>query len=259
MIKFIKELISSFKKDKPNITWFTDVPGLQDVMPIIPAKQHMPEWYKQLERKRPDRNPLTTDKVNKGTIRHCPAIPEYLSMGYVVPLWCDVWIYSDEKTWKYKIPTERFKFTNHGNHQYKDLIPEHAKDFAFIFKPNCPWYVKTSPGWSVLQLPVYYDFNQDFHTLPGVIRSDIHNQINQQMVIKRYGEVNLKRGTPIAQYIPIKREFIKDFITYTTPSHKPELYYGVESQRLNVQSKWFGGYNWLKTQKKDEKKCPFHK
>jgi hypothetical protein len=261
MIKFFKELIKSFKKDKPNITWFTDRPGLEKVIPPI---KYIPEWYKQANRKRPDADfknkPIDSkDDVNKGTIRHCPALPEFFSMGYVVPLWCDIWINSDEKTWRYKIPTERFTFSHHGNHQFKSLIPESARDFSFILKPQCPWHVKTSPGWSVLQLPVYYDFNPHFHTLPGVIRSDIHNQINQQMVIHNYGEINLARGTPLAQYIPIKREFLDEVITYTSPSHRPELFYGVEAQRLNIQTRWFGGYNWLKTRKKEEKKCPFHK
>ena len=50
-------------------------------------------------------------------------------------------------------------------------------------------------GWSVWQLPMYYDFNPLFEVLPGIIWSDRHHEINQQMLMKRYGEFTIKRGT----------------------------------------------------------------
>jgi hypothetical protein len=259
MIKFIKEIFNSFKKDKPKITWFTDVAGLDKICPPIPALQHLPEWFKNIDRKRPEVD-LRVEKENRGTIRHCPALPEFFSMGYILPLWTDVILDSDKEKWTYKIPNTEFKFTNHGNQQFKDFIPEHAKDFSFILKPSCPWYIKTPPGWSVLQLPVIYDYNPDFEVLPGIIRSDIHYQINQQMIIKKYGKIELKRGTPLAQYIPIKRDFLEHEIKFSGPTINPELMYDVTAQKLNIRSKWFGGYNWLKTQPtKSKGKCPFHK
>ena len=260
MIKFIKEIFKAFKKDKPKITWFTDVPGLDKVCPPIPASQYVPDWFKNIDRKRVDIKIDNVSNRNRGSIRHCPALPEYFSLGYILPFWTDLIVETDEKNWKYNCPTDIFKFTSHGHHQFKDHLPEQAKDFAFILKPTSPWFIKTPPGWSVIQLPVSYDFNSDFSVLPGIIRSDIHYQINQQIMIKKYGVTNLKRGTPLAHYIPIKRDFLEHEIKFSGPTINPELMYDVTAQRLNVSSKWFGGYNWLKTQPtKSKGKCPFHK
>ena len=53
---------------------------------------------------------------------------------------------------------------------------------------------------------MFYHFNPDFTVLPGTIWTDIHHEINQQMVIHNYGETFIARGTPLAMYIPIRRE-----------------------------------------------------
>ena len=52
---------------------------------------------------------------------------------------------------------------------------------------------------------MYYDFNSLFEVLPGIIWSDRHHEINQQMLMKRYGEFTIKRGTPLAMYVPYER------------------------------------------------------
>ena len=73
-----------------------------------------------------------------------------------------------------------------------------------VAKTDCPWRVKTSKGWGMMQLPMFYNFSEDFECLPGLTYTEWSHQINQQLLIKKKGEFLLKKGTPIAMYKPVK-------------------------------------------------------
>ena len=64
-------------------------------------------------------------------------------------------------------------------------------------------------GYSVYQMPMFYHFNQmkDWYVPYGVIGIDTHHEINQQiMYISDKKELIIKKGTPLATYVPFKRE-----------------------------------------------------
>ena len=173
----IKKLFTFWKqKEKPKIHWWSVIEGLEKVAPIVPAKEYVPDWWKKVER-------MIDNKLdNKGTVRNCPSFPEYITQGFVVPLWCDLHLEVHHDSWKWKSPEKLFTFNNHPGEQFRDWLPKHVQDnTSMVLKPNCPWRVKTPPGWSVWQLPMIYHYNPVFETLPGIIWSDIHHEINQQM------------------------------------------------------------------------------
>ena len=105
-------------------------------------------------------------------------------------------------------------------------------------KPDCPWYVKTPPGVSLLQMPLFYHFNPDFTVLPGTIWTDIHHEINQQMVLHNYGETFITKGTPLAMYIPIRRETFD----YTVRHQTEEDHENFMISALKTASKFHRGY-----------------
>ena len=88
-----------------------------------------------------------------------------------------------------------------------------------------------------------------FEVLPGIIWSDIHHEINQQMHFKQYGEFIIKRGTPLAMYIPYERN------KYTHTIEGPTIENSKWSNEswINVRSKFKGGY---KLHQAEVKKCP---
>jgi hypothetical protein len=51
-----------------------------------------------------------------------------------------------------------------------------------------------------------YEYNEYFDVLPGIIHSDVYHTINQQICLKKEGEFIIKKGTPLAMYVPFKRE-----------------------------------------------------
>jgi hypothetical protein len=91
-----------------------------------------------------------------------------------------------------------------------------------MFKAMGPWRIITPHGWSVLQLPLFYHFNREWSVLPGVIDTDIHNEINQQVLYHGSGRaITIKQGDPFVLYVPFQRSARLEMeISYRTEEQK---------------------------------------
>ena len=239
-------MFSLFKK-KPTIHFYTVADGLDEVMPPVKASKFMPDWWKKIPKN------LKFNEIDyKGTVRNCPALPDLWQEGYVIRLWCDLYINVEEDgNYNWRTPDERFTFEHHDHEQYNKWLPDHAK-VKLVLKPDCPWRIKTDPGYSVMQLPLTYDFNPIFETLPGVVWTDTHHQINQQLIFKKAGRHLIQRGTPLAVYIPFKRTKYNMKITnFNEESKKLENIFNTR-----IRGKFRGAY---RERQREMKKCPFHK
>ena len=82
--------------------------------------------------------------------------------------------------------------------------------------------------------------------MAGTIRTDIHHQINQQLMITKKDhpyEFTIKRGDPLAIYIPYKRQKFDYSHRYAT-KEDAERFSGMD---FRVFSKFSGGYkNYIK-------------
>jgi len=195
-------MFNFFKKDNPKVTFFTEVEGLIESSPIVPLMNHIPQWFKSIK---PDLD------ISSSTIKRCPSFIDFFKKGYVVNMWCDLYM-NVQKTnegikFEWRTPDEQFKFDTHSHEQFLDYTPQHIKEkINFILKPVCPWNVKTEKGYSLYQLPMTYSYNPFFEVLPGIIHSDIYYTINQQFCVMQEGEFIIEKGTPLAAYVPFKRE-----------------------------------------------------
>jgi len=185
------------------ITFISTIDGLQDMEECRPqpAKNFIPDWFKNI----PSSAPMT--------VKICPSFPDYFSQGYVLPMWSDARLhYNEDFGMKFEISNLVPPVTSHANSQFLDYVKPSFQnsDGRFVFKLNSPWQIITEPGWSVLQLPLFYHFNKEFSLLPGVIDTDIHHEINQQILYHSDQEsITIKRGDPLALYIPYKRNKTK--------------------------------------------------
>jgi len=185
---------------KPRIEFISMVEGLESVEECRPrpAKHFIPQWFKDI----PSSAPMT--------VKGCPSFPDYFSMGYVLPMWTDLKLsFSKKDEWSSLTPSENFKIDAHLNSQFIDYVKPNflGVEGEAVFKFICPWRIITPKGWSVLQLPLFYNFNKEFSALPGVIDTDIHHEINQQVLYHgSKEEIDIKRGTPLVLYVPFKRE-----------------------------------------------------
>lgn len=207
-------IFNIFKK-APKVTFWSSMSGLEEVNPPVPAIECIPSWFKKM--------PLDITEQftgHPGTLKRCPGFVDLYKEGYVVKLWCDLYIkINDDKTFDLRSPEQAFKFIVHLDNQFLDHIPD-RNTFSLVLKGVNPWRMKTPKGWSVMQLPLYYDFNKTFTVLPGTIWTDIHHEINPQIAFYGTGEFLIPRGTPLAVYIPYKREKINYIISPLTEKLK---------------------------------------
>jgi len=199
-----------FKKQKePIISFISMVDGLSSIPDAQPrpAKHFVPDWWKNLAVERPTQD---FQKHNAGNVRNCPSFPDYFSQGFILPMWTDTLLkYDNEYSFQWEVAGSQFGWSTHANNQFLNHANPtvEGKQGQFIFKALCPWRVVTKPGYSVLQLPLFYNFNEDFTVLPGIIDTDIHHEINQQVLIFSSNKlITINRGDPFVAYIPFKRE-----------------------------------------------------
>jgi hypothetical protein len=232
------------KSDK--IQFISTVEGLESIEECLPkpAKNFIPQWFKNI--------PSLIEGVT--TVKNCPSFPDYFSQGYILPMWCDVRLKSDENGWSWDTPTALISWDNHGDKQFLDYTGANFNgvDSQFVFKANCPWRIITPPGWSVLQLPLFYHFNKEWSVLPGVIDTDVHTEINQQVLYHGNGrEILIKRGDPFVLYIPFKRSNkIKHEIRYQNKEDKKNII----KNDLNIITAFRPNGNYREMQRKRDKK-----
>ena len=236
----------SFCKPKiPTVTWWPTIKYLDTVCPPVKSNQFIPEWFKKIKKSE-------FDEVSN--VKLCPSFLQYFSAGWVIPLWCDFKLtINSVGNIEAFTPDSRFKFEAHGDHQYKNHLPDHEKDhIACVFKPASPWLVKISKGWSLLQLPMTFEFNKHWEVVPGILPSSIWHQTNPQVVIKKSffkerGSAIILKGTPIAQYIPIPDEYKGEVV-----EESPQLKELDDRASLMIGQKFTKRYQTMT-------KCPYDK
>ncbi len=200
------------KSDK--IQFISTVEGLESIENCLPrpAKYFIPKWFKDIP---------NTDGMS---VKVCPSFPDYFSQGYIIPMWSDVRLNYDGENWGWETPINNTKWDTHSNNQFLEYTDAkfNGIDGQFVFKSVSPWRIVTPPGWSVLQLPLFYHFNQDWSVLPGVIDTDTYHEINQQVLYHgNGGDVIIKCGDPFVLYVPFKRSNKLDHeIFYQTEKYK---------------------------------------
>lgn len=201
------------KQEEPVISFVTLTPGLEtfdDIKPQ-PSSKFIPKWWKDIPN-----NKGSYEKLPN--IKSCPSFPDYFSQGYIIPMWADTLIkyHADLKIWSIKCGSENnYPWEFHPDSQLIDYVTPSflAKEASTVLKAISPWKIITKPGWSVAQVPLYYHFENKFSVMPGIIHTDMHYDINQQVLVYNENpeedlEIFIKRGDPFVQYVPFKREEI---------------------------------------------------
>lgn len=234
------------KEQKPLIQFVSTIQGLADIEECKPkpTNKFIPDWWKKMP------TYIEEGKPHKGfTAKACPALPDYFSQGYVIPMWVDTVLKYDKESntleWRTGRNGNPFKWDYHDPVQFLNHVTPNfiGIEGTMTFKALCPWRIITPPGYSVLQMPLFYNFNQKFSVLPGVISTDIHHELNQQVLYYGNGEeIYIKRGEPFVQYIPFKRT--KYDITIRDANEKDNNLF--QKQATNLLGKFRGSYTNMK-------------
>lgn len=193
-----------FKKSETKIKFYASIEGIEKHKSIIPypAKKYIPSWWTNIPNQHND----------WPTIRRCPAVPDFFSQGYILPMWRNIKIFemNKEKQVVFSIMTnDPFKEINgHSDNQFLSHYSPRVGDREIdtVIKFDSPWNIITPKGWSTLVLPLFYEFNPYFTILPGVVDTDIFHQMNHPALLHSNGKhFELKSGDPLLMYIPFKR------------------------------------------------------
>jgi hypothetical protein len=86
------------KSDK--IQFISTVEGLESIEECLPrpAKHFIPKWFKDI--------PIN----NNMSVRVCPSFPDYFSQGYIIPMWCDTEIKSNNSGWNWNTASNNFSW-----------------------------------------------------------------------------------------------------------------------------------------------------
>lgn len=204
-----------------------------------PAKNFIPKWYKDLS-PRGDKDYPRANLINLArTVKTCPSYMDIFNEGWVLVSPCDIWItVKDDGYWEWKTSSSAFELKEHGDFQMIDHLPN--KPIKKILKFNNPWHAITPKGYSIRQIPLLYHYeNTDFFIPYGVIKTDKHHELNQQICfISDKEEILIKRGQPMNYIIPYKREKIKMVVEDYNLHYKK-----IDKSKMYVSSSFRSNYH----------------
>lgn len=171
-----------------------------------PAIKNLPEWYKAMQPYEGGKFSLHNFNASS-TVKKCIPFLDAISAGYYIFLNCD--IYVDEGpyfNWLVNVPTWQPVSASHDDFQMKEF--DFGNQYSpHIFKWMNPFFIKTPKGYSTHIFSPANIVNSPFYTLSGVVDTDKFNvPIHFPFLINKDFTGIIKRGTPIAQVVPFKRD-----------------------------------------------------
>ena len=211
-------LLNLFRK--PKVEFYPIIPQLIDTHPPDNGKKDIIDIFKKI---RPTKVNPDLDYSTKASIKNCPAVVEYYKYGYVIRLWQDIVVKTSpdgqEYTWKSATNTNVFlskhleqntNFNKEVLHFPKDMYsPWFPRENTLKYLLQIPtrWCIKLPEGYGALFLPVWYDNEDRFTVIPGLLTSGTVEEINVILQWNKLGtEEVLKAGTPLVKIIPFKLE-----------------------------------------------------
>jgi hypothetical protein len=210
--------------------------------PPSPARNSVPEWYKQSTRFIGGKMQIREQGINKD-LKLCVPFLDALITGYVIELPADLHISRDADG------------VNFFWHETPQPIEFRAKDMAetlprpsghdyslYAWKTN--WAVITPPGYSAIYTHPMNRFDLPFTTTSGVMDTDMYSNPGEiPFFLKRGFEGVIPAGTPIVQVTPIKRETWDSEVV----DYDPEV---LEKSKYKVSRTLYDGYKRFFWQKK---------
>jgi hypothetical protein len=186
------------------------IPELVHSMPIEKSKINDFDWYKIMLKD------YKSDSLRSHTAK-CPGILSVCSTGWIQRCYQDIVITTngDMKSFTWRSEIDQKSLT-HGEIM-QDYVSYHSSSQLFdfnqfkkdtlqtIIKIQSPWTVTVPKGYSLLYMPVPYNDSNEFTAAHGIVKD--FNFLNVQLFWHCLnGEVLIKKGTPLQQYILVKDE-----------------------------------------------------
>jgi hypothetical protein len=184
----------------------------------VPAIKVAPDYFRQVK-------PQTDSNPNSSTVKRCVPFLEALSAGFIIPLWCDVYVLARNGEISIDFPPNFAQAETLGSHSSAQ-IPKHPlanKPYGNMpMKWINPWVIETEPGVSCIFTPPLNHMETRFKLLDGVVDTDTYyNNINFPFLwTGGDGEFFIAKGTPLVQVVPFRREEQALEVSATDPDRR---------------------------------------
>lgn len=202
--------------------------------PVRASKNFIPDWYKNTKTFNSKNIEFDENLGVVKTVKNCIPFLDCLTSGYMVELWADLYCEKIEGghlfTWQEgpAIMEERPSDFN--------LIPIPEGHSSRNYAWKIPYAFNLPSGYSMLITHPFNNFQLPFTTLSGVVDADYDmNNGNLPFFIKKDFHGVIKKGTPICQIMPFKRENWKS-------QRDEELFQRSRISIFNTQRVFFGWY-----------------
>ncbi len=184
-----------------------------------PASTFIPQWFKDMPEKV---DPSLKDKLLpstnlNSTLKHCSPFLDSLTAGYIIPLPADVQVSNEPGSHKFSWGTT-FRLVEPHIIEQAPTLPC-PKEYDLVpYKWVGTHVIQTPPGYSVLITHPLNQTDLPFWSFSGVVDTDTYSfsSVSFPFYIRKDFEGIIKKGTPIAQIIPFKREdWVSEVIPYT--------------------------------------------
>ena len=205
------------KRQKPSkVRFISTMPKSPGVFPEPePAYKHIPAWYKKIDSfYGQDSTPYNgTQHI---TVKRCVAFLDILSSGYFILAPFDIYIDTTNGKKEFTIPAalQGLQSTNIkqfvGSHDLKQVEGyPFDKDvyLEYLFRVHPIWIVQTDPGVSCLFINPQHHDNSPLLAISAVIDTDGYPSDGLlSFLVKKDFKGYIKKGTPLVQVIPFKRQ-----------------------------------------------------
>lgn len=212
-MNYIFDYVVNFIKDifKPSITFYSKVPFLLEANLPTEVKK---EFSENIKKTLPS---IGKYQINTISVKKCPGVIEYAKSGYIIRAWQNIAITTDSDGESYKWEAENLSHFHNGDRINK-IIDHFPPDMYFdafprkntlrtILKINTPWHIKVPKGYKILFVPVWYDNEERFTAVPGILDPELNDHIKVIIYWHSLGKTEvIKTGTPLVRLIPFKSE-----------------------------------------------------
>lgn len=200
-----------FKKNKPWIRFYSLEPGVADLYPIKSSNNFKRDWMRSVE---------TTEDPEQTYSQNCPGIKLMTGAGYTLcaPADFSISTQGDGVSFQWQEPMkfrnekseEASSYVNHHNEiQTIPTLDDKSKTLGTVIKLDTPWRFECSDDIMLLQMPFTYNNEKRFTAAHGVIDPKYAHVLNVQLYWHVLdGVTTVEAGTPLVQYIPVKRSWL---------------------------------------------------
>ena len=180
------------------------------VPPPKPASEYKPEWLKRLNGI--DGPPRYGDNVivNR-TAQMCKPFVDTFETGYIQESWCDIHVaIGPDGMLHYNQSATPQMMSHRGNPESgKQLqLPKHFYSTEFVW--HQPYVAELPKGYSMIITHPLNHWNLPFVTMTGIIENDtfVYESASNNLPFNIYNWFTgiIPAGTPLFQFIPIKRD-----------------------------------------------------